>query len=1197
MVSSTQVSAVESANEKMKRLPDYSALKQLAAALWQENNAYHGAAVMVGAGFSRSSASTGDLNKKLPLWNDLSSILARDLNASSSTDPLRLAEEYCAYFGKQALHDLVIREINDAAWQPGDLHKTLLKLPWSEVLTTNWDTLLERASMEVHQPVYNLVSRQEDLSSARSPRIVKLHGTVAVTDYLVFTQEDYRKYPHRHAAFVNFGRQVFIENELCLLGFSGDDPNFLQWAGWVRDQLATNARRIYLVGALHLTAAKRKYLESINVAPIDLGSLVEEFDDHDTKHLEATKIFLQTLESLKPKRAWEWSPTELIKSNVTAEEAVKINRNPAHDSVLLERQLPTLEADRTSYPGWLVCPTLLRWKLQNQISSPYPSVLNISEMSPDSRAKLLYEISWRYGVTFETPAPWLIKELFTVCDPATPCALTKTQQLEVALFLLKSTRWFDDAESRSIESSTIAILKNNTKHWVECDDELAFHQAILARDRLDFPAFEKLAEKISARIPMWMLRKASLLSEIGRFEEGEKLIAEAYRELLGQYRNDRNSVYVFSRLAWAHWLLRGVETWSEEKTFEVFKFSDKDLRCSPWDHIENIQRKISEALELQQKQGGIELSFEPGSYKNNSDTVRFNSDLHPLMILEGISNSVGMPLRWNCVNFLVEPASRLAELDEVDGMYCFALAIRAANSDTSSILNNVFSRTKIACLLKGEVDRLFDGLIRAIDYWGSKLPVVSDKSRSNAITRLRILIEVLARVSVRASEEQAKRVFHLAISLGKRPSFLHFWLFDSLKHLIDYSLNSIPESLHDELLLDALSFPLQIEIGINDHREWPNPIIKLPGARIQSAALDRRIDEIIDAIAPCSPESAPALLRLLPLFKRDFLKDSECIKITEKIWGKMPAYQALPDTGLLTYVLLELPTQNPVAVRNIVRKYLYEAKGDAVFEPSLLLDITIASGAEGVNERPDEHQAIDYFSRFVSWRPTDSDNDPFGHSDREEEYKAKGVGAALARSIVPALPVMFMTEQNFGVLHSFYSEVESPEAIIAFVYFSAGNACFVDRVEKIIRQGLQELDANKVAYSSYALLKWMELEGESPATNRLVSRLIYLIGSNRMIGLQALLWAANQMYKDNYLSAGDIESLIEMLPVIFDNADYKRISDVSQEAVSVSLVRAACAKFAMDILIDYQGEASELVRLLEEAERDPLPEVRFATMK
>ena len=568
-----------------------------------------------------------------------------------------------------------------------------------------------------------------------------------------------------------------------------------------------------------------------------------------------------------------------------------------------------------------------------------------------------------------------------------------------------------------------------------------------------------------------------------------------------------------------------------------------------------------------------------------------------MLLLEEISSFVGMPLRWNNVNFLVEPASRLAELDEVDGMHCFALAIRAANSDTSRNLNKVFSRTKIACLPKSEADHLLNCLIQAVDYWGSKRSVGSGEHHANAIDRLRIFIEVLARVSVRATEEQAKRVFKLAISLGKTSSFQHFWLFDSLAHLINYSLESIPESLHHELLLDALSFPLHAEIGNDDHKEWPNPIIKFPGTRAENATLDRRIDEIIDAIAPCSPKSAPALLRILPLLEAKFLQESECQKVKEKIWGEMPDYKALPKTGLLTYVLLELPAQDSIAVRNIVRQYLFEAEGDTLFELFLLMDIASASNAEGVSEYPDEDQAADYFSRLVAWRPKHNDNDPLGFSERKEERKCKWIGAAIAQSVVPGLPATALTEENFGQLYSFYSEVDSPEAVIAFVYFSAVNACFADRVEKLIRQGLQEQDGNKVAYASYALLKWRELEGDSQATNRLISRLIYLIGSNRMIGLPALLWTANQMYSNNFLSEGDIESLVEILPVIFDNADYRCISHVSQEAVSISLVRAACVRLARDILIHQQGEDCELLRVLEEAKQDALPEVRFATKK
>jgi len=84
------------------------------------------------------------------------------------------------------------------------------------------------------------------------------------------------------------------------------------------------------------------------------------------------------------------------------------------------------------------------------------------------------------------------------------------------------------------------------------------------------------------------------------------------------------------------------------------------------------------------------------------------------------------------------------------------------------------------------------------------------------------------------------------------------------------------------------------------------------------------------------------------------------------------------------------------------------------------------------------------------------------------------------------------------------------------------------------------------------------------------------------------------MYNKGYLSEGDIESLVEVLPVIFDNTDYRNISLASREVVSVSLLRAACVELARDILNKSQDQNCELLRVLEEARQDALPEVRFA---
>lgn len=1178
----------------LSSLPDYAALKKLASALWQQDNSYHGAAIMVGAGFSRSAASTGDASKKLPLWNHFSKKLADELS-SGSADPLRLAEEYCAYFGKQALHDLIKQEINDAAWAPGELHQSLLELPWSEILTTNWDTLLERASSEVHQPIYSVVSKQEDLSSARSPRIVKLHGTIDVTKDLVFTQEDYRKYPQQYAAFVNFSREVFIENELCLLGFSGDDPNFLQWAGWVRDHLATHSRRIYLVGALGLNSAKRKYLESINVAPIDLDDLVTDYDERDVRHLEATKIFVRAIQDLKPRQIWEWDPTQLHRTTTTGAESTKTHQDVSYAAKLLEEKLPSLEKDRLSYPDWLVCPYGQRFQLQSQITDPWPTPQNLSAMAETSKAKLLYEITWHHQVTFEAMPSWLANELLTVCDPDKPCALSKKQQLEIAVLLLKNTRWMDNSESKNISQTTSSILEKGTRYWPESSDELAYHRAIVARDQFDYATLEQHLEKITSSNPVWKLRKASLLAELGQFDKGEALVAEAYKELLTQYRNDRNSIHIISRLAWAHWLMRGVDFSSFDKKLRAFPSSYRDSKCDPWDHIEHIRERISKELDKQQKKNAIEPLFEPGRFRDNANSVSFSNELHPLLLLEGISGIVGMPLRWNGVNFLVEQAARLAELDGVDNIHRFALAIRSANSDTSEVLKKVFSRVHIACLPESDVTFLLNQCMLAINYWLKKREDKSPDASRVAIDRLRVFIEVLARASVRATAEQAKQIFRLAVSLGKKPELHHFWLFDAVKHLSKFSLRSIPDSQQHDILLDALSFPLQSEISIRDHKEWANPVVKHPGERKQDSALERRIDEIIDHIAPCSPQSAPALLRLLPLIEKEFLTDEELKKVSQKVWGSEPDLNNLPETGLLKYVLLEIPSPDPFAVKALVRRYLFETQRPSLLNAELLMDIANAAQAENIKEFPSADQAADYFEQLVIWRPHRDSNDMFGFLQNEERQLADRVGQVLARSVVPALSSENLTEENFQKLCAFYSEVGAPEALIAFPHFAIKDEFFIEQVERLIRQGLQSVDPNKLAYASYAMLIWRDRK-ESPAIDRLIVRLVYLIGSNRMTGSSALLWTANQMYCKKYLSDESIESLVEILPVIFDNAGYRNISPSGRESVSISFVRAACVRLARDIAGNGEHQNDELLRILKEAKQDALPEVRFAEM-
>ena len=228
-------------------------LDEVAERIWSDQ-----ASIMVGAGFSKNA------HRSFPDWNELGDIFYEKVhreksdNKSKYLNVLKLADEVKAAFGRPTLNKLLREAIPDLEYEPSSLHMQLLDLPWADVFTTNYDTLLERACGSVISRKYNVVVSPKDLVYSEKPRIVKLHGDFQ-SERLVITEDDYRRYPRDFAVFVNTVRQALLESTLCLIGFSGDDPNFLQWTGWIRDNLdSEDFPKIYLIGIFNLSVARKK---------------------------------------------------------------------------------------------------------------------------------------------------------------------------------------------------------------------------------------------------------------------------------------------------------------------------------------------------------------------------------------------------------------------------------------------------------------------------------------------------------------------------------------------------------------------------------------------------------------------------------------------------------------------------------------------------------------------------------------------------------------------------------------------------------------------------------------------------------------------------------------------------------------------------------------------------------------------------
>ena len=239
---------------------------------------------MVGSGFSRSAEMKAPRGGTPPDWADVARAMHAKLKQisakaggsgvdSSALDALSTAQRFSDEFGRVELHRFLRDQIRDDDMEPGGLHRRLLALPWVDVFTTNWDTLLERTRELTISPTYEVVRAVDELPLASRPRIVKLHGSLPAHFPLIATELDYRDYPKEFAPFVNTARQALMETLFLLLGFFGRRSELPSLVGVGPDGARTVSPRksTWRVGwtsrrALDRHSRKRGWFQSTSLA-------------------------------------------------------------------------------------------------------------------------------------------------------------------------------------------------------------------------------------------------------------------------------------------------------------------------------------------------------------------------------------------------------------------------------------------------------------------------------------------------------------------------------------------------------------------------------------------------------------------------------------------------------------------------------------------------------------------------------------------------------------------------------------------------------------------------------------------------------------------------------------------------------------------------------------------------------------------
>jgi len=110
------------------------------------------------------------------------------------------------------------------------------------------DEAISRIEREI-KGCTTVITNSSQLALKKNRNIIKLHGSIRLSEeeefgfdndarkHYVITEEDFLTYPQKHEAFTQLMRISLLQESFCLIGFSGADPNFLAWIGWVRDIL------------------------------------------------------------------------------------------------------------------------------------------------------------------------------------------------------------------------------------------------------------------------------------------------------------------------------------------------------------------------------------------------------------------------------------------------------------------------------------------------------------------------------------------------------------------------------------------------------------------------------------------------------------------------------------------------------------------------------------------------------------------------------------------------------------------------------------------------------------------------------------------------------------------------------------------------------------------------------------------------
>jgi hypothetical protein len=944
------------------------------------------ASVMIGAGFSRNAKKQPSI-QDAPDWKALGDLFLRKLGIHADEEYYKkehymnvskLAEQIEIVFGRPALEQILTDAIPDGKYEPSDIHKNLLKLPWVDVFTTNYDTLLERAADSVIERKYETIVNKEDLPRSSKPRIIKLHGSFPSTRPFIITEEDYRTYPQDFAPFVNTVQQSLLENTFCLIGFSASDPNFLKWIGWIRDNLGCNAPKIYMLSVDPLSTSEELWMNKHNINCIELTYFEKEEKPAKEKRNTSTELeeFLTLLEKIARENGasnWEKNEPKKKKNETDKSANIDIESSVLYERVISENEdkqnwakkqkytiprrldnhkelqpqyekiVQAWQESRETYPNWLILSAEDRDAINSNTN--YNSISSAEKLDSPHDLMFLYEFNWRLEKMLSPiDNNWIniYKSIVKRYNPydivgfENDSAITPTNTAQ-----FEDTNW-QEIKGRWIELQ-LAILRyyreeGKYEEWGALDKIIATIQDKLSEDaasryqyerclyslfRLNIEDAKENLEKwtITSLLSPWIIRKAGLMAEVGMVAESSQRLTEALKAIREQLHLAPNNIdyALLSQEAYIMWMLPIVE-WSVSHQHDNAQFKNrlnelKQYKCDPEGDQRSFQINSTNIMPVEKRWG-----FGVGEYTTVNHLDRTNPTIKKSYTFLRYMEEIGIPPRVTNATFynkdIIENA--IVCVAEYSPAWGFASCNRYILKEDT--INKVWGRKMLSFTTVKEADHY-------ANFYLSKLKECIEILRDNKeeysyiTSRKAFFCTVLSHLTVKCSENIKKKMLELLRELYKLDN-THPEEQKAVKSLAKFLFRSFSVSTIMTLLPELLDFSIISNdrtrlIEVFDYIPTPEHFPK-----VKPTISQKKVDNLIELLSTDSRDTA--IKRLYVLNAYGLLNKSSLNRFAKALWKDIDENSLFPKNKVYYYFafVTSLPYPEDKAPVELLHQYI-----------------------------------------------------------------------------------------------------------------------------------------------------------------------------------------------------------------------------------------------------------------------------------